>query len=225
MDSLSVNNMLEVMSFLSRQDCLGLRTLNKSFKSKIEKCSTVLCQNMQREIEELNASPLYAEYLDKVSLRLELARDGVKKCSRAFSQEMKSLGKPGKVVGLVCRLAAFIVLRETTKLCTWQKFKKVISTKFLSSLVSVDEEYLCIPSVQDIIGEYFDDPNNSLANVMARSTTVSFVYRLISTMRYQHAGYARAQCTIHKVCRVYSRIAHLKTNPPPPRPAPSVATA
>jgi hypothetical protein len=135
--------------------------------------------------------------------------------------ELRSFARPPSGVDSICSLATFIVLRKKTKLCTWEEFKKAASGEFLSKLASVEDEYLCTPSVKKIIGEYFANASNSLASLRMMSSAAAGLFTLIETMNhYQHADYERAHSTVQKSLRVYGRIEHLQTNPLPPRPAP-----
>jgi hypothetical protein len=223
MDSQSVNVWLDVMSYLTLQDSLALRTVSKSSKTRTDKCFAVLSQSLQRQVDELNASPLFTEYQSILSFRQaqQQARQAALAAISPISlREMMAFAKPPSGVDSICCLAAFIVLRKKAKLCTWEEFKKAFPNDFLQKLGSVEDEYLCIPSVKKVIGEYFADPNNSLARLRMMSSGAAGLFTVIETMNhYQHADYERAHSKIQTNLRVYCRIESLQTNPLPPRSA------
>jgi hypothetical protein len=183
----------------------------------------VLSQNIQRQIDELNASPLFTEYQSILASRQaqrQARQAALSAITKSSLTELKSLARPTSGVESIGCLVTFIALRKKTKLCTWDEVRKALSIELMHSLASVEDEYLSLPKVQKHIREYLADPNNSLAKLRTMSNAAAVLFTLVETMLYQHADYERAHLQIQRDLRVYSRIEHLQTNPLPPSPAP-----
>jgi hypothetical protein len=222
MEHLSSNLWIEVVGFLSIHDSFSLRALSKASKSKADLCFVVLSQSMPSEVDQLNASPLYAEFQDTLAARQAHREAWLGVLSGMITLRIREVRPMQRSQGPemieVIRLCAFIALRRKIKPVSWEESQQVLSEDdCLQRIGAVDDEYLCIPSVKKVLSAYFDSPDNALANIT--HPIAATLHKALESMTHFHkVEYEEARAAIQRRHDIYARIEHLQTQPLPPRP-------
>jgi hypothetical protein len=114
--------------------------------------------------------------------------------------------------------------RKKKQLCTSDDCVKAMSKPgYLERLASVEDEYLSLPSVSQIIGDYFADSSNSLDKLDEKDMMhAADLFVAVKHMNYDRLKYEDTLHDLKGTAGIYRRIECLQTNPLPPKPASKV---
>jgi hypothetical protein len=210
MDLLSSNLWQHIVYFLPNNDLLTLRAVSKASTTKVDASYAACRANLHREIEELSTTPLYSQHQEASTVRLASREDwraDLSAITVLSLQEVRAYSNPPRAVGEVLGVATFIALRRTEgPLCTWVESKEA-SMSLPATLSAVEVEYLCIPSVKAVLGEYLSSEEHSPTYLSRISTAAGQICSVLAKMsRIDCTDYEKRLDQLHQRLAFYSRM-------------------